>query len=104
MPCSNCGASGRIANNVECPVCNGEKQIAQFRCPSATLDGDITSANRMFKAFKDLTDHNILPNSGGMQEQSAYFVKGISIINSYISLCNKVSEAKKEDLAKLKRG
>lgn len=98
-----CNATGRVSNK-ECETCEGQKIIPQPRCPNATITGDIPSANAMFRAFKDLTDHNILPNSGGMQEQSAYFVRGISTINNYISLCNKVSEAKKEDLAKLKRG
>jgi hypothetical protein len=56
----------------------------------------------MFRSYRTLQDHNILPNSGGMLEQSAYFVKGVELINNYISLWNKLSEAKKEKLAKLK--
>lgn len=101
-PCVKCNATGRYKNNT-CPDCHGQKSIPQARCPHSSLEGDIASANLLFKSFKSLTDNNILPNSGGMLEQSAYFVKGIDVINNYISLCNKVSEAKKEALAKLKR-
>jgi len=95
IPCLSCMAEGRVQGKV-CPECNGMKKIPQSRCPLSQITDHNHQGFRFYCHFKN---YNILPESGGMAEQSSYFLKVLEFCETVTNLTGKLDDEHKQRVA-----
>lgn len=76
ITCTLC--AGRDAS---CPVCRGGGEEPVFQCPGTVCDIDTA---RVMQAYTDY-QNGILPDAGGMYDQSAPFVDMMRVVGSELA-------------------
>jgi len=76
ITCTIC--AGRDA---ECPVCKGGGEERVFQCPGTVTDVESAAVIRAYRDYKN----GILPDEGGMYDQSAIFVDMIQTVDAEIA-------------------
>lgn len=74
MLCPKCLGEGYQPNGSICEECRGAKEIPQARCPNAVLADSEPWTQEAFQAYSMFKNHQLLPVSGGLYEQTSYFV------------------------------
>lgn len=66
-------------------------------CPSRAYTEAIGMMNAVFKAYRWLQDKSIFPISGGLCDQSSYFIHCVDFMNSYQAMTEhkKIENAEK---------
>lgn len=60
----------------DCELCEGKGDQWMFRCPASLLSADVRGLLLAYGAFQN----GILPDPGGLYDQSASFVHSISLL------------------------
>lgn len=84
-----------------CSKCDGQKKIAQTRCPDNTMS---VKNFPEFKYYVMLKEYNTFPSDGGIANQSSYFLKVIELCDRVTGLCALLDDEQKERLAAMKAG
>ena len=69
-------------------------------CPSRAYQHAMKLMGHLFKAYRWLEDKSIFPISGGLCDQSAYFIHCVDYIKSYTAM---VEQKKRESAEKIKK-
>lgn len=82
-----------------CGFCGGSGVVAMKSCPSRAYQQAMSAMSGLFKAYRWLEDKAIFPISGGLCDQSAYFMRCVEYIKSYTAM---VEHKKRENADKMK--
>lgn len=76
--CERCDGGKRLPGGALCDLCDGKGDRYIYRCPSSQLDAEGAALLRMWAPYQN----GILPDEGGMYEQSACFVHAMAVLGA----------------------
>lgn len=98
LVCHTCIGEGRLTNGEVCPTCKGERKVPQPRCPNSTVN---EFGRFAFDAYCFFKNYKILPQKGGMLDQSAYFLRIVKFCDTISSVNDKLREEHNERMKAL---
>ena len=96
IPCFNCLGDG-------CETC-GESGVIQFpKCPKRAVRQAIEECGQFFRLHKWMDEKSIFPVSGGLMDQTAYFVHCSEFFNAYANAYSKRKAEAEKFMNRLKK-
>ena len=76
--CERCDGSKKLPDGEDCDLCEGRGDKWVYRCPASQMTVSTSSLVRMWGPYQN----GILPDGGGLYDQSACFVHAMAILGA----------------------
>ena len=90
--CERCNGGKVDADGRDCDLCEGRGDRYLYRCPASLLTHDAAALLRMWGPYQN----GIMPDEGGLYDQSACFVHGMAILASEKAAIEDLERPKKK--------